>query len=52
MIDNGSGYLKAGWGGDKAPSVLLRNIIGHPLDEHTHELDQIKELDEGLEEHH
>jgi len=30
IIDNGSGYLKAGMAGEEAPSVHIPNIIGRP----------------------
>jgi len=30
VIDNGSGFLKAGMGGEEAPTVNIPNIIGRP----------------------
>ena len=32
VIDNGSGFIKAGFSGDTAPKVIFPNIIGTPLE--------------------
>ena len=30
ILDNGSGYIKCGFGGEEGPRCVLPNIIGYP----------------------
>lgn len=30
VVDNGTGFIKAGFGGERSPTTVLNTVVGHP----------------------